>query len=144
MAGIDPLRTIIPQLDERVQALSAVRFKPDQVKAKLAQVMASRTNPSLKNHLFEVGVLGDLARRGVLTDVEETTTASDGVANIDGRDILIEASNTVQRVIPDFIGVFSTDPNVEIDQVVKKVRKKVAEGRQLARANGRPTVLFLA
>ncbi|PYR06759.1 MAG: hypothetical protein DMF99_25180 [Acidobacteria bacterium] len=49
----------------------------------------------------------------------------------------------MQRVIPDFIGVFSTDPNVEIDQVVKKIRKKVAEGRQLARANGRPTVLFL-
>jgi len=41
MAGIDPLRTIIPRLDERVQALSAVRFKPGQVKAKLAEVMAS-------------------------------------------------------------------------------------------------------
>ena len=144
MAGIDPLRTIIPRLDERVQALSSVTFKPDQVRMKLAEVVASRTNPSLKNHLFEVGVLGDLARHGVLIDVEEATTASDGVANIDGRDILIEATNTVQRVIPDFIGVLSTDPNVEIDQVVKKIRKKVADGRQLARANGRPTVLFLA
>jgi len=29
MAGIDPLRSIIPRLDERVQALSWVAFKPD-------------------------------------------------------------------------------------------------------------------
>ncbi|PYQ70000.1 MAG: hypothetical protein DMG04_26255 [Acidobacteria bacterium] len=29
MAGIDPLRSIIPRLDERVQALSSVAFKPD-------------------------------------------------------------------------------------------------------------------
>ena len=56
----------------------------------------------------------------------------------------MEATNTVQQVIPDFVGVFSVDPNVEIDQVVKKLRKKVAEGRQLAKAAGRPTLLFLA
>ncbi|PYQ69999.1 MAG: hypothetical protein DMG04_26250 [Acidobacteria bacterium] len=59
------------------------------MKVKLAEVVASRTNASLKNHLFELGVLGDLARHGVLTDVEEAAIASDGVANIDGRDILI-------------------------------------------------------
>jgi hypothetical protein len=64
IAGIDPLRTIIPRLDERVQARSSVTFKPDQVRVKLAEVVASRTNRSLKNHLFEVGVLGDLARHG--------------------------------------------------------------------------------
>ena len=33
---------------------------------------------------------------------------------------------------------------MEIDQVVKKPHKKVADGRQLARANGKPTLLSLA
>ena len=52
--------------------------------------------------------------------------------------------SSMARVIPDFVGVFSTDPAVEIDQVVKKLHKKVADGRQLARANGKATLLFLA
>ena len=91
-----------------------------------------------------MNVLGDLALKKVLTDIEEPSTVVDGVVNIDGRGILVEATNTTQRVIPDFVGVFSVDPNAEIDQVVKKLRKKVADGRQLALANGRPTVLFLA
>lgn len=66
------------------------------------------------------------------------------MVSVDGRDVLVEATNTTQQVIPNFLGVFSVDPNVEVDQVVKKLRKKVAEGRQLALAKGRPAVLFLA
>ena len=143
-AGLDPIRTIVPSLDARLQAFSSLSFKPEAVRVKLAELRAARQNPSFKNHLFELSVMGDLALKKVLTDIEDPATAVDGVINIDGRDILVEATNTTQRVIPDFVGVFSVDPNVEINQVVKKVRKKVADGRQLARANGKPTVLFLA
>jgi hypothetical protein len=100
--------------------------------------------PSFKNHLFVLSVLGDLTLKKVLTDIEEASTSVDGVINIDGRDILVEATNTTPQVIPNFVGVLSVDPNVEIDQVVKKLRKKVAEGRQRALAKGRPAVLFLA
>lgn len=90
-------------------------------------------------------MLGDLAQRDVLVDIEEPTTNVEGVINIDGREILIEATNTSQRLIPDTgLGVFFGDPSVEIDQVVNKVRKKVADGRQFASAAGKPTVLFLA
>lgn len=143
-AGVDPLRSIIPLLEARLQAFTALTIKPDNVGPKMAELRAARSEASFKNHLFELSVLGDLAMKQILVDIEEASTGVDGVINIDGRDILVEATNTVQRVIPDFVGVFFGDPNVEIDQVVKKLHKKVAEGRQLARAKGRPTVLFLA
>jgi hypothetical protein len=142
--GVDPLRTAVPSLDDRLSAFRALAFKPDVVEVKLAELRASRSTSSFRNHLFELSVLGDLALRGVLVDIEEAATSVDGVARIEHRDILIEATNTTQHVIPDRVGVFCTDPNLEIDHVVYKLRKKVADGRQLALANGRPAVLFLA
>jgi len=144
LTGLDPIRTVLPRLDVRLGALAALPFKKSIVATKLAELKAARFGTSFKNHLFELSVLGDLAMRGVLVDIEDAGTGVDGVMRLDGRDILIEATNTVQKVIPEFIGVLFTDPNVEIDQVLKKLRKKVAEGRQLAWANGRPAVLFLA
>jgi len=144
LCGVDPLRTFIPLLESRLAAFEQIPFKPHAVKAKLALLKASRFDSSFKNHLFEVGVLGDLALKGVLTDIEDASTAVDGVIDVGGREILVEATNTVQEVIPPFTGVAFLDPNIQIDQVVKKLRKKVAEGRQLALALGKPTILFLA
>ena len=77
-------------------------FKPMVVQVKLAELRAARNSPSFKNHLFELSVLGDLALKKALIDIEEASTAVDGVINIDGRDVLVEATNTTQRVIPDF------------------------------------------
>ena len=142
--GVDPLRTVLPLLESRLQAFETFSVRPDKVRIKLAELQAARSSPSFKNHLFELSVLGDLALKGVLIDIEEAATSVDGVINLDDRNILVEATNTVQQVIPDFSGVFSTDPTVEFEQVIKKVHKKVAEGRQLARANEKPTLLFLA
>lgn len=142
--GVDPLRTVLPSLDGRLSAFKTLAIKRDVVPVKLAELWASRLTPSFRNHLFELSVLGDLALKGALVDIQEAATGVDGVARIEHRDILIEATNTVQHVMPDYVGVFCTDPNVEIDQVVYKLRKKVADGRQLALANGRPAVLFLA
>ena len=144
LSGLDPIRTILPKIDRRLTAFAALPFKQSTVATKLAELRSARTTPSFKNPLFELSVLGDLALRDVLVDIEDSSTSVDGVIRIDGREILVEATNTVQQVIPDFVGVFSTDPNVEIDQVVKKLRKKVAEGRQLARAADKPAILFLA
>lgn len=108
-------------LDRRLKAFSELPIKVKQVRNKLGELRATRSHASFK-----------------------ANTLVDGVIEIDSRSILVEATNTVQRVIPDFVGVFSVDPDIEIDQVIKKVRKKVADGRQLAVASGRPTVLFLA
>lgn len=143
-AGLDPIKTTLPVVERRLAAFAGLPFKQDTVRVKLNELRAARHAPAFKNHLFELNVLGDLAMRGVLVDVEDSATGVDGAIRIDGRDILVEATNTVQRVIPEFTGVFFGSPDVEIDQVTKKVRKKVAEGRQLARANGKPTILFLA
>lgn len=144
LVGLDPIRTILPVIDERLTAFAALPFKAATVKMKLDELRSARNAPAFKNHLFELNVLGDLAIRRVLVDVEDTATGVDGAIRLDGRDILVEATNTAQRVIPEFTGVFFGNPDVEIDQVVKKVRKKVADGRQLARANGKPTILFMA
>jgi len=144
ITGVDPLRTFIPLLESRLTAFGQLPFKPHAVKTKLAQLKVSRSDSSFKNHLFEVGVLGNLALKGVLTDIEDVNTAVDGAIDVDGREILVEATNTVQEVILPFTGVAALDPDIQIDQVVKKIRKKVAEGRQLALARGKPTILFLA
>ena len=142
--GLDPIRTMLPILENRLAAFAALPFKPETVEMKLEELRAAKAAPAFKNHLFELNVVGDLALRGVLVDIEDSATGVDGAIRIDGRDILVEATNTVQRVIPEFTGVFFGSPDVEIDQVAKKVRKKVADGRQLALANGKPTILFLA
>jgi hypothetical protein len=142
-AGLDPLRAMLPLMDRRLTAFGQLPFKQSIVATKLAELKAARAAVSFRNHLFELNVLGDLALRGVLVDIEDPATGVDGTIRLDGRDILVEATNTVQRVIPDFIGGFYSSPDVEIDQVIKKLRKKVAEGHQLVRAAGKPTVLFL-
>jgi len=144
LEGLDPLKTMLPKIENRLAAVTALPFKQSTVQMKLRELRAARTAPAFKNHLFELNVLGDLALRGVLMDIDDGATGVDGTVRIDGRDLLVEATNTVQQVIPDFSGAFFVSPDVEINQVIDKVRKKVAEGRQLARANGKPTVLFLA
>jgi hypothetical protein len=144
LLGVDPLRTFIPLLESRLAAFQALPFKAAAVRVKLDQLRSSGSDPSFKNHVFEVSVLGDLALKGVLTDIDEDTTAVDGVLNVAGREILVEATNTAQEVIPDFTGVMALDPDIQIDQVLNKIRKKVADGRQLALVRVKPTVLFVA
>jgi hypothetical protein len=143
-AGLDPLMTMLPLIENRLRAFESLPFKKATVWVKLRELRAASAAPAFKNHLFELNVLGDLALRGVLVDIEDGATGVDGTIRIEGRDILVEATNTVQRVIPEFTGVFFGNPDVEINQVTNKICKKVADGRQLARANGKPTVLFLA
>lgn len=142
--GVDPLLTFLPVLDERLTALKGLSFKTEVIQIKFEHLRATRNNPAFRNHLFEASVLGDLALKGVLRDIEDDTTAVDGVIDIAGREILVEATNTTQEVLPEFTGVISLDPNQQIDQVMKKLRKKVADGRQIALAKGQPALLFLA
>jgi len=140
-----PLRDVfITWLESRLGAFRTLPFKSDTVQTKFAQLRASRSHPSFKNHLFELGVLGDLALRGVLKDIDEDITAVDGVIDVGGQEILVEATNTVQEVIPSFTGAMFLDPNIQINQVAQKIGKKVADGRQLALPRGKPTILFLA
>jgi len=144
LAGLDPLKVFLPELDKRLTAFSNLSIRGDAVEAKMAELKTKRLHPSLRNHLFELSVLGDLALKGVLVDIDEEVTHVDGVIRIERRDILVEATKTVQEVIPHANRVSCSDPALEVDQVAKKLRKKATEGRQLALANGKPTVLFLA
>ena len=137
----------ITLLDRRLKAFAELPFKQKEVKNKLKQLRSTRSDRPFKNHLFEINVLGDLRLKEVLCDIEESTTKVDGVIDLAGRQIFIEATNTTQEVIPPFNGstrVMAVNTDCQIDQVVKKFHKKVAEGKQLDLAKGSPTLLFLA
>ena len=147
MCGVDPVRTLLPLFDRRLKVVAELPFKQNVVETKIKQLRATRSQEDFKNHLFEINVLGDLVLKGVLRDIEESETKVDGVIDLAGRPIFIEATNTTQEVIPRFTGstrVMAVDTDCQIKQIVKKLRKKIAEGRQLALAKGSPTLLFLA
>ena len=144
MCGIDPVRIFIPLLDRRLKAFAELPFKQKEVKDKLELLRKRRSAKDFLNHFFEINVLGDLALKGILCDIEESATKVDGVINLAGRKIFIEATNTIQEVIPRFTGktrVMAVNTDRQFEQVNKKLRKK--DG-QLARVKESPTVLFLA
>lgn len=144
LLGVDPLLDFLPKLDARLQALTALPFKEDTVKAKLRQLRLTREDLSFRNHLFEASVVGDLATKGVLIDIEDGSSGVDGVVQLDGRPVLVEATNTTQELLKDFEGAMFVDIGREVKQVIDKVQNKVARGRQIALTAGRPALLFLA
>lgn len=155
MCGVDPVRTFIPLLDRRLKAFAELPFKLKVVEAKIKQLRKIRSNKrkKFKNDLFEINVLGDLALKSVLrdievlADVEKSRSSVDGVIDLDKREIFIEVTDTTREVVPRFTGtrVMAVDTECQIKQVVRKLREKIAKGRQLALAKGgSPTLLFLA
>lgn len=155
MCGVDPVRTFIPLLDHRLKAVAELPFKQTVVKNKIEHLRKIRSNKrkKFKNDLFEINVLGDLALKGVLRDIEvlpddeKSKSSVDGVIYLDKREIFIEVTDTTREVVPRFTGetrVMAVDTDCQIKQVVRKLREKIAKGRQLALAKGNPTLLFLA
>lgn len=145
--GTDPLRTFLPILEERLRCFASLPFKHREVRRKLKELRAIRFKRDFRNHLFEVSVLGFFAKQGVLTDIEipvgQEQGTVDGEINIDGRPILVEVTFTSQELLRSEPGVFAVPVEPFIDQVVCKIRKKVASGRQLALARGNPSILFI-
>jgi len=145
--GLDPLKTFLPTLDERLAGFAKVPFKRDEVSRKVNELHANRFNPEFRNHVFELSVLGFFAKEGVLTDIEVAVGAGqgtvDGEISIDGRPILVEVTFTSQVLLPAGAGVYFGDANQLVNQVVGKIRRKVAEGRQLALVRGDPSILIL-
>lgn len=143
----------IALLDLRLEAFAELPFKRKHVTDKLKLLRIARSNRDLKNHFFEINVLGDLALKNVLSDIEvlpdieKSKSCVDGIIDLAGRQIFLELTNTTHEVIPQLTGttrVMTVNPDREIDQIVEKLRKKVAKNKQLALAKGSPTVLFLA
>jgi len=139
--GLDPLKVYLPIWDERLTALSKLSSKNEKVEMKLHQLRKSRFSTEFRNHFFEVLVLGFFAHKGVLTDIDPEHTMVDGVIDIDNREMLLEVTFTSQELLLDTPGVHTGDVNALLDQVIYKITKKVADGRQLALAQGVPTIL---
>lgn len=145
--GLDPLRHCLPELDQRLRAFASLQFKQTEVSKKIHELRANRFNSEFRNHVFELSVLGFFALKGVLTDIEVPSLAGgstvDGEIKIDDRQILVEITFTSQELIPSGSGAYAVDIKPFIDQVVYKIRKKVADGRQLATAKRIPSLLVL-
>lgn len=145
--GLDPLKTFLPVLEERLACFASSQFKQTEVSTKLNELRANRFNPSFRNHMFEISVLGFFCKEGVLTDIEVPVgvgaSTVDGEINVDGRSILVEITFTSQELLSSRPGVGAVDVDRLVQQVVDKIRKKVAQGKQLAVARGNPSLLFL-
>ena len=147
LLGLDPLRTFLPILDERLASYAKISFKEDEVSKKLKELYDNRFKPDFRNHVFELSVLGFFAKEGVLTDIEvpvgtEQSTV-DGEIKLNGRPILVEVTFTSQEILSPGPGVRAVDVEPFVRQVTDKIKKKVADGRQLALSRGDPSILFL-
>ena len=146
---IDNFNAVLALLDNRLNAFKALPFKNKVVNSKIELLRKRRSEEDFPNHFFEINVLGALALKSALRDIEvlpddeESMSSVDGVIYLHEREIFIEVT---RQVVPPFTeaGVMAVDTEGQIKQIVRKFRKKVAKDRQLAKAKGRPTLLFLA
>ena len=146
---IDKFNTVLTLLDNRLNAFKALPFKNKVVNSKIELLRKRRSEEDFPNHFFEINVLGALALKSALRDIEvlpddeESMSSVDGVIYLHEREIFIEVT---RQVVPRFTeaGVMAVDTEGQIKQIVRKLRKKIAKDSQLALAKGRPTLLFLA
>ena len=145
----DNFNAVLTLLDNRLNAFKALPFKNKVVNSKIELLRKRRSEEDFLNHFFEINVLGDLALKSVLRDIEvlpddeESMSSVDGVIYLHEREIFIEVT---RQVVPPFTeaGVMAGDTEGQIKQIVRKLRKKSGKDSQLALAKGSPTVLFLA
>ncbi len=147
LVGLDPLQTFLPVLDERLAEFAKLSYKKDVVARKLKELYSYRFKPDFRNHIFELSVLGFFAKERVLSDIEipvgSGESTIDGEIIIDGRPILVEVTFTSQEILSPAPGVRGVGVERLVRQVIYKIRKKVADGRQLALSRGNPSILFL-
>lgn len=147
--GTDPVRSFLPKFEERLKAFALRRIngKEQEVTRKLKELRDNRFSRKFREFGFEVGVLGFFALKGVLTGIEISDGQGgtiDGQISLDSRSILIEITHTSEEILSIESEAHAEDVNRLVNQTAGKIRKKVADGRQLATASGIPCVLFLA
>ncbi len=134
-----PLR----DLDKRLLALRLL--DPNALEAKIREIRACRLDMKQLEHLFELGVLGVFAQQACLEEVEVPVGPGtvDGRLRLQERSILIEVTLTTQQLLATGPGVFSIAIETLTKQIELKVRKKVADSRQLALADSTPAILVI-
>lgn len=145
----DNFNTVLTLLDRRLKVFAELPFRQEEVNAKIKLLRKRRSEEDFPNHFFEINVLGDLAHKDTLRDIEvlpddeKSPSSVDGVIYLHEREIFIEVT---RQVVPRFTGarMMTIDTEGQIKKVVRKLREKIAKGRQLALAKGSPTLLFLA
>jgi len=140
---VDPLIGLLPEVDRRLTALAEHDANPEAVATKLHELRCSRFTLDFRNHLFEALVLGFFAEQDVLVEIEPPDNPIDAVIDLDSRRVLVEVTFTSQELVPDHDGASSVPVRPLVDQALYKIRKKAAAEKQLAKAAGDPTLLFL-
>jgi hypothetical protein len=146
----DPLRTLLPLIEERLAAFSALPFKKKDIQGKLKQLRDHRFSRIFYNYAFEVLVLGFFAKEGILTDIEipvgKGESTVDATIDLDNRPIYVEVTYTSQEILnrpTQPVKAMSYSLKPMIDQVIRKTVAKVNNAKQLALVKDAPTILIV-
>ena len=149
--GVDPLFDWVPILEKRFAAIESSEHAAAW-KAKSKEAYGKRYTADIRNHLFELSVLGYFAEQKILKDTDcrlpgsTSQTNIDALVSINSKNIYVEATYTSQQLFdaPTHTGqVMYLPVNEMFEQAIYKVSKKALMGKQLHLVHSTPAVLIL-
>ncbi len=138
----------IHRIERRLSSLHVIPDIQNELQVKIDNLKNNRFSLTYRNYLFELMVLGAFAEKGILVSIEvpvgTNESTIDGLIQLDGREIYIEVTYTTQELfeVPKDEAIFVSIEE-ERKQVIRKIEKKMLEGRQLGLVDGKPTILVL-
>ncbi len=137
----------IDLIEKRLQAYFDSELSPQILRDKLNLLIKNRFSLSFFNYLFEIQALGAFAIHGMLDDIEIPIgthgSSIDGLIKSDNRSIYAEVTLTSHEILSSLPGRYVAPIDDLYDQVLRKIRKKVTESRQIALVKNSPSFLII-
>lgn len=135
------------RIEKRLDAYFERAFNPQILRDKFSLLITNRFSTSFFNYLFEIQALGAFAIHSMLDEIEVPIgtqgSSIDGLIKIGNRPIYTEVTLTSQEILSPLPGSHVASTNDLYDQVLKKIRKKVTDSRQIALVNNSPSLLII-
>ncbi len=135
------------RIEKRLDAYFESAFNPQILRDKLSLLINNRFSTSFFNYLFEIQALGAFAIHSMLDEIEVSIgtqgSSIDGLIKIDNRPIYTEVTLTSQEILSPLPGSHVASTDDLYGQVLKKIRKKVTDSRQIALVNNSPSLLII-
>jgi len=135
------------RIEKRLDAYFESAFNPQILRDKFSLLITNRFSTSFFNYLFEIQALGAFAIHSMLDEIEVPIgtqgSSVDGLIKIGNRPIYTEVTLTSQEILSPLPSSHVASTNDLYDQVLKKIRKKVTDSRQIALVNNSPSLLII-
>jgi len=135
------------RIEKRLDAYFESAFNPQILRDKFSLLITNRFSTSFFNYLFEIQALGAFAIHSMLDEIEVPIgtqgSSIDGLIKIGNRPIYTEVTLTSQEILSPLPGSHVASTDELYDQVLKKIRKKVTDSRQIALVNNSPSLLII-